>query len=102
MTSLLNRKQNLLDYNVIRKKIWERDKWCVICGSQGHDVHHVVYRSRGGKDAENNLVLLCRDCHRAIHNGSPNSAMVKRGLYTIKQVYAYLTRYIKNRLWRLH
>jgi len=31
--------------------------------------HHIVYRSRGGKDSVDNLIRICPDCHRAIHAG---------------------------------
>lgn len=102
VTSLFGRIWKKLDYNEIRRRIWNRDRWCVICGSCGYDVHHIVYRSHGGTNAENNLVLLCRACHRALHDDSPNLAMIKRGLRTTNQVRSYLIRYIRNKLWRLN
>lgn len=58
----------------------KRDKGkCRICGKpanlggtgvleQGHR-HHVQYRSKGGMDTTDNLVLLCPKCHAAIHAG---------------------------------
>jgi 5-methylcytosine-specific restriction endonuclease McrA len=42
---------------------------CQLCGSmQQLEVHHRVFRSHGGKDAEENLVTLCHSCHSALHN----------------------------------
>lgn len=35
------------------------------------DLHHVVFRSLGGQEDEDNLVPLCRLCHRTIHAGLP-------------------------------
>ena len=34
-----------------------------------YDVHHIVFRSNGGSDNEENLITLCHDCHTALHNG---------------------------------
>ena len=33
------------------------------------EVHHIIYRSRGGTNDKNNLITLCEDCHRGIHHG---------------------------------
>lgn len=32
-------------------------------------VHHVVFRSNGGTDSPENLIVLCSDCHEKLHNG---------------------------------
>ena len=32
-------------------------------------VHHIIFRSNGGTDTPNNLVVLCSDCHEKLHNG---------------------------------
>lgn len=29
--------------------------------------HHIIFRSRGGSDVEENLVLTCTECHALIH-----------------------------------
>ena len=36
---------------------------CQLCGTNGEDVHHIVFRSQGGSHKPNNLVLLCGECH---------------------------------------
>ena len=52
---------------------------CEVCGKQGRvdsggfDIHHVVFRSRGGKDEIKNLMCLCRTpqgkgCHDKAHS----------------------------------
>lgn len=33
------------------------------CGRQAVDIHHIVPRSRQGKDQPENLAALCRECH---------------------------------------
>lgn len=47
----------------------ERDKrQCRCCGRKdGLHHHHVVWRSMGGKDTRENLVLLCAGCHGLVH-----------------------------------
>ena len=40
---------------------------CRACGKRGDHVHHVRYRSRGGKHDLMNLVLLCVRCHQDVH-----------------------------------
>lgn len=41
-------------------------------------VHHIVYRSNGGSDHEDNLITLCEQCHKAIHEGT--KILRKQGL----------------------
>lgn len=31
--------------------------------------HHIVFKSQGGDDTAENLVLLCKVCHRFMHHG---------------------------------
>lgn len=50
------------------EKIAESFVYCVVCGrTEGRlEQHHVLYRSRGGEE-EGNLVLLCQSCHARVH-----------------------------------
>ena len=32
-------------------------------------VHHIIYRSNDGSDKMENLITLCEDCHKKLHNG---------------------------------
>lgn len=32
-------------------------------------VHHIVFRSNGGTDSPENLIVLCSDCHDKLHKG---------------------------------
>jgi len=48
---------------------------CARCGSFGEEVHHVVPRCMAPHrtlDATN-LMTLCRECHRKVHDGAPRS-----------------------------
>jgi 5-methylcytosine-specific restriction endonuclease McrA len=40
---------------------------CVLCFGDGNHPHHIVPRSAGGEDVEENIVPLCTDCHRDVH-----------------------------------
>ena len=36
---------------------------CEVCCRKASDIHHIKYRSRGGKDVIENLMGLCREHH---------------------------------------
>jgi 5-methylcytosine-specific restriction endonuclease McrA len=59
----------------LRLEILKRDRWrCQNCGSMTNlDVHHLRRRSNLGNDAEDNLITLCRICHRLLHGTSTRS-----------------------------
>ncbi len=45
--------------------------WCAnpLCGKTSFlEQHHIVHRSQLGTDDDENLVLICRDCHRRHHD----------------------------------
>lgn len=73
------RKRNLrkykleLEFNRIRGSILERDgHTCQKCGRREHlHVHHVQPLGEGGDNSSNNLITLCRDCHKEEHAEEP-------------------------------
>lgn len=57
-----------------KAKVLNRDNYiCKCCKGKQKDskleVHHIVYRSQGGSDEEDNLVTLCHSCHKDVHKG---------------------------------
>lgn len=49
----------------VKMRVLDRDKGlCIICGAQGFPDAHVVPRSALGLGIEENIVTLCRSCHR--------------------------------------
>ena len=54
--------------------LWlEQDGTCLVCGQpllreEGWHVHHRLWRSHGGTDTLDNLVLLHPNCHRQVHS----------------------------------
>jgi 5-methylcytosine-specific restriction endonuclease McrA len=65
--------RNLSDYH---KRVASRFRYrCVIDFKQSVVMHHIIPRSMGGEDNEENLVPLCQSCHRRVHNlGAVNMA----------------------------
>ena len=55
----------------IRRALLARDTRCQFpgCSSRRCDAHHVVHWADGGATRLENLVLLCRRHHRAVHEG---------------------------------
>lgn len=53
----------------LTQRVRERDsQTCRICKrAPGAEVHHVEFRSRGGKDEMSNCLLVCRGCHTDLH-----------------------------------
>lgn len=41
---------------------------CVVCGFPHVQVHHIVFRSQGGRHDPENLVCLCAECHGLVHD----------------------------------
>jgi hypothetical protein len=57
-------------------RVMQRDGWrCTVPGCTSYrnlHAHHVVFRSAGGDDAEENLTTLCAAHHqRGVHGGGP-------------------------------
>lgn len=56
-----------------KEAILHRDNYtCQCCGKKNTrlEVHHIIYRSNGGTDDENNLITLCEECHSGVHDGT--------------------------------
>lgn len=60
------------EWAAIRLQVRRRDgNRCVHCGAGSPlEVHHVVPLAEGGGNEPENLVTLCRRCHRADHGRS--------------------------------
>jgi hypothetical protein len=54
---------------MIREGIKEKyNNQCAMCSRNACHVHHVMPRSRSGRNVFTNGLLLCAPCHRAIHD----------------------------------
>lgn len=57
-----------------RAFVLSRDNYkCQHCKGKSKDskleVHHIVYKSNGGSDEQENLITLCNSCHYKLHHG---------------------------------
>lgn len=52
----------------VSQQIYDRDNGkCRNCGDFGTEIHHVVFRSQGGRGVFTNGLLVCQPCHAKIH-----------------------------------
>lgn len=58
-------------YNVKAYVLYRDSYQCQKCKTKKGKlhVHHIVFRSSGGTNTPSNLVVLCSDCHKKLHNG---------------------------------
>lgn len=55
--------------------VLSRDNYkCQYCKGKTKDskleVHHIIFRTNGGSDEQDNLTTLCKTCHDILHNGN--------------------------------
>lgn len=89
---------SLIDYHdvsgftdALKQKILEREEHrCYICHQDKTlEVHHILPQRLGGKHEENNLVTLCKRCHRHIETGERDHAY-RKCLKNAKRTYGLL------------
>ena len=47
------------------------------CHIPAVDIHHIIFKSLGGKDNIDNLIALCRRCHNLAHDKPAFNAILK-------------------------
>ena len=85
--------------------VLNRDNYTCQCCKGKHkdnklEVHHIVFRSRGGSDEEGNLITLCHTCHKALHNGKINPKVSGKIKGTLK--YATQMNSIRKQLFKIY
>jgi hypothetical protein len=66
---------------------------CAKCGGYGTDVHHLTYERVGGDELIEDLQVLCRDCHEAVHameRATRNQKSISKGC-SIEVLHSSLT-----------
>ena len=68
-------------YRKLAKAVLERDaNTCQHCGCWTNSPpHHIIYRSQMGSDILENLVTLCWNCHRGVHDGKIKLSVLEEG-----------------------
>ena len=85
--------------------VLNRDNYtCQCCRGKHKDgkleVHHIVFRSRGGSDEEGNLITLCHTCHKNLHSGV--TALKLNGKSKGNLRYATQMNSIRKQLFRIY
>jgi 5-methylcytosine-specific restriction endonuclease McrA len=71
----------------VKERVLGRDGGlCVYCGKPGNPEAHYVPRSQGGLGIEQNILTLCRDCHREFDQSIDRPEMA-----------AYFERYLRSK-----
>ena len=73
----------------VREAVEERDNHCcVFCGSpNARGEAHIVRRSQGGLGREQNLLTVCRYCHRQFDEGHDRELYMNRAVNYMKEHY---------------
>ena len=85
-----------------REAVLNRDGYkCQRCGKKNCrlEVHHIIYRSKGGSDDESNLITLCKECHDNVHKG--NLVLTKKPKKMLLK-YATQMSIIRSRLLKFY
>lgn len=66
--------QKGINYGFANTKAFVLDRdnhQCQNCKAKkvGLEVHHIIFRSNGGSDEQENLITLCKLCHDSVHSG---------------------------------
>lgn len=60
------------EYRSLVLRVFRRDRWTCknpLCRkTRNLTPHHIIKRSQGGSDTEDNMITLCVKCHDEIHN----------------------------------
>jgi hypothetical protein len=54
-------------FSIRRMALEHYGEICAKCGGSGSDVHHLTYKRCGGNERMEDLQILCRECHEALH-----------------------------------
>lgn len=73
----------------VREAVEARDnRCCVFCGSpNARGEAHIVRRSQGGLGIEQNLLTVCRWCHRQLDEGKDRELYMNRAISYMKEHY---------------
>jgi 5-methylcytosine-specific restriction endonuclease McrA len=63
----------------VKEIVFRRDRGaCILCGRAGIPEAHYIPRSKGGLGIEENIVTLCRPCHRELDQTTKRKQLLVR------------------------
>ena len=89
-------------YSSRKEAVLNRDNYtCQCCGKKATrlEVHHIIYRSNGGTDDENNLITLCEECHGKVHK---NELVINKKPKRMNLHFATHMNIIKSQLLKVY
>ena len=77
-----------LSKRTITKVLERANKGCSICGwnESTCDIHHIIPKKEGGTNDNDNLIIVCPNCHRVIHTTNKYSRDFLQK-YSIEKVF---------------
>lgn len=80
---------------------------CCFCGKPIEHYHHLMPRHRGGSDLPENLIGVCRSCHKKIHTGKlvPDSKGIRKrygAISVLNQAVPYILKGLIDMFGREH
>ena len=83
----------------VKAEVYARDRErCIFCGRAGLPEGHYISRSRGGLGIPENIVTVCRECHRRMDQSSARAEMLKEAKRYLDIFYPNLSD--DNRIYR--
>lgn len=82
--------------------LFRDDHTCQNCKSKTKntklETHHIIFKSNGGSDEQENLIVLCKNCHDKVHTGELNlkrTGKIKSNLKHATQMNSIRTQLLK-------
>jgi len=82
----------------LKEKVLRRDEYkCYIChDDKSLEIHHKLPQRLGGRHEENNLITLCKKCHRHIETGDKHHAF-RKCMENVKKTYGMQSMVMKEK-----
>ena len=76
----------------VKRLVYERDGGrCIFCGRQGLPEAHYISRARGGMGIPENIITVCRECHRRMDASTDRTQYLARAKAYLDILYPHFT-----------
>ena len=101
----------MIERSLSDRQVLSRDDYCCrYCNKPSEEIHHIIYRSKHGKDEKaaqeelRNKIVLCKKCHDRVHAGTMAIAYMTVDMdypvpidkFKIVQFQSHISYYILN------